>query len=182
MPVLTDKTIEALENELLEKKKQLALLRQKLPNIKVKDYQFLNHNGSTTKLSEMFGKHQYLVVIHNMGQGCKYCTMWANGFEGIYKHFDDKAGFVLVNSDTVEKQKIFSAKQGWTYPVYSAVENSFTEDLGFQDDKSLWPGTSTFTLKADGSIELMAQAVFGPGDDYCSVWHFYDLLPAKFDY
>ena len=131
----------------------------------------------------MFGSHKYLVVIHNMGKSCSFCTMWANGFEGIYKHFSDKAGFVMVNHDSIDTQIEFAKKQGWTYPIYNAKDNNFNKDLGFIADKgSLWPGVSTLRKNDDNSIELLAQESFGPGDEFCSVWHFYDLLPEKFSY
>lgn len=182
MPILSSPEIEKLEEELLQKKKQLASLKHNLDPVKVEDYLFKNADNNEVKLSELFGEQRYLITIHNMGQGCKFCTMWANGFEGIYRHFADKAGFVLVNHDSLEKQKAFAEKQGWTFPMYNASDSSFTKDLGFKDDKSLWPGVSTFRKNDDGAIELIAQSMFGPGDDFCSVWHFYDLLPEKFDY
>ena len=182
MPLLTTPEIESLEQELLEKKKQLAELKSNLNPIKVENYVFKNHENKNVTMSELFGEHNYLVAIHNMGQGCKYCTMWANGFEGIYHHFADKAGFVLINHDTIEKQKAFAEKQGWTFPIYNASDTTFTDDMNFRIDKSLWPGVSTFRKNDDGSIELLAQSLFGPGDDFCSVWHFYDMLPEKYDY
>ena len=110
MPIQTNPEIEKLQKEIEDKKKELTNLKKSLPNKPIQDYMFKNWDGGETKLSEMFGQHKYLVLIHNMGQQCKYCTMWANGFEGIYKHFEDKSGFVLVNHDSIEKQKKFNEK------------------------------------------------------------------------
>ena len=36
-----------------------------------------------TILLGMFGEHDMLLLIHNMGQGCRYCTLWADGFTGF---------------------------------------------------------------------------------------------------
>lgn len=183
MPIMITPEIAALEKELAEKQKQLADLKKELKNRPVENYTFDNWEGGTSLLSDFFGKHKYLVLIHNMGQKCKYCTMWANGFEGIYHHFHDKAGFVLINHDEIDKQKNFAQKQGWTFPIYSAGDSSFSRDLGFADENNNpWPGVSTFIKKEDGTISLIAQSSFGPGDLFCNVWHLYDLLPEKYDY
>lgn len=183
MPIMITPEIEALEKELLEKQQQLADLKKEMPRQPVENYPFDNWSGTKSTLADFFGDHKYLVLIHNMGQKCKYCTMWANGFEGIYHHFSDKAGFVLVNHDDIETQKKFAQKQGWSFPIYSAGASSFSRDLGFADENNNpWPGVSTFVKNDDGKIELLAQSSFGPGDLFCSVWHFYNLLPEKYDY
>jgi len=31
--------------------------------------------------------------------------------------------------------------------------------------------------KQGGKIVRVADTSFGPGDDFCSIWHFFDLLP-----
>lgn len=183
MPIMMTAEIEALEKELTEKQQQLADLKKQLARKKIQNYSFDNWEVGKSSLSDFFGEHKYLVLIHNMGQKCKYCTMWANGFEGIYQHFADKAGFVLINHDNIEQQQKFAQKQGWTFPIYSAGDSSFSRDLGFADEQNNpWPGVSTFVKNEDGSIELLAQSSFGPGDLFCNVWHFYDLLPEKYDY
>ena len=38
------------------------------------------------------------------------------------------------------------------------------------------PGVSVFRRNEDGSIVRSAHAPFGPGDPFCPVWHFFDLL------
>ena len=183
MPIMTNDKIQSVSKQIAEGKKELTELKTALEPKKIDDYKFINQENNTTNLSEMFGKHKYLVVIHNMGEACSFCTMWANGFEGIYKHFDDKAGFVMVNHDSIEKQNKFAKKQGWTYPIYNASENSFNKDLGFiANNCGLWPGVSTFRKNSDNSIDLLAQEEFGPGDEFCSVWHIYDLFPENFSY
>jgi len=50
-----EKTIESLEDEILEKKKKLAELRRSLPRQEVQDYVLMGSDGSQARLSEMFG-------------------------------------------------------------------------------------------------------------------------------
>ena len=42
-----------------------------------------------------------------------------------------------------------------------------------------WPGVSVFEKSADGTIRRVAKDFFGPGDFYCNIWHFLDLLPGE---
>ena len=91
--------------------------------------------------------------IHNMGKGCPYCTLWADGFNGVAKHLE-------------------------AFNMASAHGTSFAKDLGFQaKDGSYRPGVSVFRKQKNGMIVRVSKAQFGPGDDFCSVWHLFDLLP-----
>jgi predicted dithiol-disulfide oxidoreductase (DUF899 family) len=128
----------------------------------------------------MFGDKKDLIVIHNMGKSCGYCTMWADGFIGVYKHIERKAAFVLVSPDAPEIQKSFAADRGWGFKMYSAAGTQFIKDMGYVTDAgSYWPGASVFHKDDNGKITRITKTFFGPGDNFCSVWHFYDMLPQN---
>jgi predicted dithiol-disulfide oxidoreductase (DUF899 family) len=110
--------IAQLEQELLEKSKRLAELKRSLPREPVKEYVLAGWEGPTT-LSALFGAKRDLVVVHNMGKGCRYCTLWADGFQGVWRHLADRAGFVVCSPDSVETQKAFAASRGWGFPMVS---------------------------------------------------------------
>ncbi|MBO1912577.1 DUF899 family protein, partial [Microvirga sp. 3-52] len=112
------------------------------------------------------------------GKSCSYCTMWADGFNGIYHHLIDQASFVVASPDAPEVQENFAAERKWRFPMISVKESLFTKELGFQKGKSMLPGVSTFRKDDQGLIYLHAQAPFGPGDDYCVTWSLFDLLPS----
>jgi predicted dithiol-disulfide oxidoreductase (DUF899 family) len=62
--------------------------------------------------------------------------------------------------------------------MYSAAGTSLFSDLGFEDPKGgLLPGVSVFTKETGGKIYRVSRAEFDPGDNFCAVWHFFDLLP-----
>ena len=84
----TEETIQNLETELLEKSRQLAELKRKAEKVKVQDYELTNETGATVKLSSLFGDKRDLIVVHNMGKSCPYCTLWADGFNGVWQHLD----------------------------------------------------------------------------------------------
>jgi hypothetical protein len=56
-------------------------LQQSVEPVEVSDYEFSTIEGQV-RLSELFADKEYLLVIHNMGAGCRYCTLWADGFNG----------------------------------------------------------------------------------------------------
>ena len=98
------KEVEEFEKRIHEEKKKLAQMRQQLPPESVNDYEFTAHDGSKVKLSELFGDRSELLLIHNMGKGCRYCTLWADGFNGVRQHLSNRAAFVLVSPDDYETQ------------------------------------------------------------------------------
>jgi len=51
-------------------------------DLEIRNYQFETLNGKTD-LSSLLADKKLLLVIHNMGQACRYCTLWADGFNGI---------------------------------------------------------------------------------------------------
>lgn len=172
------KQIVELEKEIMEKKKELTALRKAVPDKKIPNYEFVRSNGKEVSLLELFGEKDELIVIHNMGKGCFYCTMWADGFNGVYHHLRDKASFVVSSPDAPSVQDDLAASRKWQFPMISVKESSFTSDVGYKKGDHYYPGVSTFRKDKDGNIYLHAQADLGPGDDYCVTWHLFDLLPS----
>lgn len=169
--------IQELEKKVLEDKKKLVELRRKAPNEKVSDYTFVAHDGSEIKLSDMFGANQDLILVHNMGQSCSYCTLWADGFIGLTKHLENRAGFVVVSKDEYATQRSFYKSRGWNFKMYSSDGSTFNKDMGFEDDKgSQMPGISAFHKDENGTIWRTGSTWFGPEDDFCAVWPMLDLL------
>ena len=171
--------VAALED--LEKAKQrLAVLRRQMPPEPVEDYELEGPNGAA-KLSAMFGDKSDLILVHNMGSGCPYCTMWADEFNGVLHHLESRAAFVVVSPNHPKVQQDIAKKRGWRFRMYSAAGTAFIEDMGFGSeqehyDSHAMPGVSVFHRNADGSIVRVSRDFFGPGDLYCGVWHLFDLL------
>ena len=161
--------------------KKLAELRRKIPHEQVENYQLQGPNGPVN-LADLFGDKEDLILVHNMGAGCSYCTMWADNFNGVAEHLQDRAAFVLVSPDSPDDQQAFARGRGWRFPVFSAQGSSFTADMGFQSPadgfmSGFQPGVSVFRKSGDGVITRVAKDHFGPGDLYCGAWHLFNLLP-----
>jgi predicted dithiol-disulfide oxidoreductase (DUF899 family) len=117
-----------------------------------------------------------------MGRSCRYCTLWADGLNGFTKHFESRAAFAVTSPDDHETARKFSMERGWMFKLYSTEGTTFKRDMGFANEKGdPQPGVSIFKKEADGRIIHVTKDYFGPGDDYCSVWHFFDLLPSASD-
>ena len=165
------------------RKKRLELLKKLGEKEIDSGYSFIMSDGSEKSLQEMFGEHKYLFIIHNMGKGCSYCTMWADVFNDTYKYILEKGAFVLVSPDDHETQKKFADSRGWKFETATPGNNTFISDMGFaneQEGKTYYlPGVSVFEKSSDGKIKRVSKDWFGPTDYYCNVWHFYDLLPEE---
>ena len=143
----------------------------------VEDYSFATPNGEV-RLSSLFGDKDDLIVIHNMGRSCPYCTLWADGFNGIHKHLEDRAAFVVISPDPPSVQQEFAEGRGWGFRMVSHRGSRFASDMGFGSEAEGWkPGISVFQRK-DGRMLRVSDSNLGPGDDFCALWHIFDLLPG----
>ncbi len=171
--------IESLQSDIAKKRKEIIELRRQAEPEPISDYTLRDKNGEAVNLMDLFDDREELLVIHNMGKACKYCTLWADGLTGFTGPMSDRVPFVLISPDAPEVQKEFAAGRGWDFPMLSAADTSFISDLGFYKEKEgYYPGVSAL-IKKDGQIFRMAYDFFGPGDAYASIWHFFDLLPKR---
>ena len=168
--------------QLAEYRRQIADLRDRMREVRaaaepeeVPDYVFTNSVGSVL-LSGLFGDKADLIVIHNMGTSCPACTMWADGFSGIYHHLASRAAFVVSSPDTPAVQKDFTAGRGWRFPMVSHANTNFAADMGYRSESGGWlPGVSSFR-RGGNRVLRVSDSRFEAGDDFCSLWHIFDLL------
>jgi predicted dithiol-disulfide oxidoreductase (DUF899 family) len=156
-------------------RKKMRSLQQEIEPQEVADYELATGAG-TVRLSELFGDKDSLFVIHNMGAGCPYCTLWADGFNGVLPHLENRATFVVASPDAPATQEKFKAGRGWRFRMVSHQGTSFAADMGYRGENGFLPGVSVFK-RQNGKMLRVGDTAFGPGDDYCSLWHFFDLLP-----
>ena len=150
-------------------------LQQSAEAQQVSDYEFSTIKGKV-RLSELFGDKEYLFVIHNMGAGCPNCTLWADGFNGILPHIENRAAFVVASPDQPAAQQKFKAARGWRFRMVSYLDSSFARDMGYHSDNGWLPGVSVFR-KRGKNIWRVSDSSFDEGDDFCTIWHLFDLLP-----
>ena len=117
-----------LEQEIFGLTEQLNRLRAENPREEVCNYSFATANGETS-LDDLFGNKNSLMVIHNMGQGCRFCALWADGFNGFVPHLESALALLLVSRDAPELQRQFANSRSWRFRLAS--------DGG--GDYSAWP-------------------------------------------
>jgi predicted dithiol-disulfide oxidoreductase (DUF899 family) len=181
-------------NEMDELRAKMGGLREELRKIQegieaeeTQDYVFSTQDGEVL-LSSLFKGKDTLFVIHNMGKSCAYCTQWADGFNGVLAHLEDRAAFVVSSPDKPEKQATFAEGRGWRFTMVSHYGTTFAKDMGYRGDDGFRPGVSVFQHK-DGKILRVSDTTFGPYDEFNPVWRLFDMIPegagaweAKFDY
>ncbi|WP_282605660.1 DUF899 family protein [Pelagibius sp. Alg239-R121] len=164
---------EKLEFEILEKVQQLAALRRAESDREVPNYAFETTSGETSLLA-LFAGRERLLVIHNMGQGCRYCTLWADGINGVLDHLEDAMAVVLVSKDPPETQRRMALDRGWKFRMASHGGGTYMAEQCALGEYSNYPGASVYERKGS-KIVGRGRTAFGPGDLYSPVWHFLGL-------
>ena len=172
-------------NRLLDYRRQIAAIRDRMRETlaaaepqEVDDYEFTSLQG-VVRLSSLFDEHDELILIHNMGVSCPLCTLWADGYNGIHQHVVRRAAFVVTSPDEPEVQQKIASSRGWVFPLVSHAGTAFAADMGYRKEDGSWlPGVSVFRRAGPGKIVRVSDTSFSPGDDFCTLWHFFDLLPG----
>ena len=162
-----------IEKQLYELTMKLNELRKTSAGVEVQNYTFSTLNGEVTLL-DLFGEHDRMLVIHNMGQGCRYCTLWADGFNGFLPHLETAMSVVLVSKDAPELQRRFANSRNWRFRLASHGGGSYIQEQNVTDGESNAPGAVVYGREGDRILRKNA-AVFGPGDLYCSMWNLLSL-------
>ncbi|MCH8160099.1 MAG: DUF899 family protein [Proteobacteria bacterium] len=160
--------IPELEKQIFELTSKLNELRKTSAGDEVRDYEFSTIDGATSLLS-MFGDKQQLLLIHNMGQGCRYCTLWADGFNGFLQHLESVMSVVLVSKDPPELQRQFANSRDWRFRLASHGGGEYISEQTVMDGAENTPGAVVYERDGD-KITRKNSCIFGPGDIYCSMW------------
>jgi|LakMenE18May11ns_1017448.scaffolds.fasta_scaffold9593243_2 predicted dithiol-disulfide oxidoreductase (DUF899 family) len=174
------KKIQDKYDELTALRKEQVALSKSEGLKEVENYSFRDKDGGLITLFDMFQHHDELIVVHNMGKSCPYCTLWADGLSSSTPHIQNRCGFALVSPNDYQTMSEFAANRDWKFPYYSGAETNFISDMGFsfqtEDGKTRYtPGYTTFVKKED-KIYRVACDLFGPGDFYSPIWPMMDML------
>lgn len=160
---------DALEAEIMEKAQKLARLRKAEPPVEIADYAFETSDGAAS-LSALFAGRDLLLAIHNMGQACRYCTLWADGLNGLVPHLEDAFAVVLLSKDPPETQRRLAQDRGWRFRMASHGGGLYMKEQGAMQGYDNCPGAVVYERR-DGKIFRRARTGFGPGDLYSPIWH-----------
>jgi len=179
--------IDATEAEIFRLTQKLAQLRKQADAVPVENYVFSTQTGDRS-LSELFADKERLLLIHNMGQGCRYCTLWADGLNGFLPHLESALSVVVVSKDHPEAQRKFANSRGWRFRMASHGGGAYIKEQTVLKGELDMPGCVVYTKQGEAILRT-SSAVFGPGDLYCSAWNFLalaglgtDQFTPQFDY
>jgi predicted dithiol-disulfide oxidoreductase (DUF899 family) len=163
--------IQQLEEKIASLSAELAKLRrQTVEAADVPNYTFQTLYGPTD-LRSLFAGKRTLFAIHNMGQGCRYCTLWADGLNAFLPHLEDQFAVVLLSKNTPEEQQRFAHARQWRFRMASHGGGAYSEEQTVLPGTPDMPGMVCYQLDAEDRIIRKNSAIFGPGDLYCSLWH-----------
>jgi len=160
--------IRDIEQQIYELNGKLTELRKASPPQKVPNYTFSTMEGDVTLL-ELFGENDKLLMIHNMGQGCRYCMLWADGFNGFLPHLESTLSVALVSKDNPELQRRFANSRSWRFKLASHGGGTYIQEQTVTEGQTNAPGAVVYERVGD-EIFRKNSSEFGPGDIYCSMW------------
>jgi predicted dithiol-disulfide oxidoreductase (DUF899 family) len=175
------KQLLAREKEFTRMRDELNAQRRSLPWERVDTrYVFQTEAGPKT-LAELFGDKHQLVVYHFMfapdwQAGCKSCSFWADNFNGITVHLEQRdIRFVAISRAALPKLQAFAKRMGWNFPWVSSSETDFNFDyhVSFRPEDQAAGKTSYNYAPKEGTVqELPGISVFCK-DDGGAVFHTY---------
>jgi len=160
--------IQVIQAQIGELSKQLAKLRKEAVAVEVPDYIFQTVTGPVS-LSSLFAGKEILFAIHNMGQACRYCTLWADGLNGLVPHLEDRFAVALISKDTPEIQQRFARDRGWHFRMASHVGSTYAAEQSETPGEPDMPGMICYLREGTRILRKNATG-FGPGDDFCAIW------------
>ncbi len=130
----------------------------------ITDYLLTDNDGGKVKLSSLFDKQEYLIILHNMGKTCPSCVIYGDEFNGARQHLQKHAAFCAVGPDDPHTQKFYVKERGWQFSLYSSKGTTFARDLGFESEKGdAQAGVSILTKKPGGVMLILTQLHVLPG-------------------
>ncbi|MCB1644986.1 MAG: DUF899 family protein [Pseudomonadales bacterium] len=156
------------EKALFELTQKVSQLRAKTPLTPVRNYEFTDLQG-TVSLLDLFGDKTILFVIHNMGDACRYCTLWADGLNGFVPHLESRYALVLVSKNDPQHQRDFANARGWRFRMASHGGGDYIREQTVMSDYDNMPGVVCYVREGEQIFRKNAQP-FGPGDQFCAIW------------
>lgn len=122
------------EKEYTKLRDQLSKQRRDLPWVAVdKEYVFNGSNGKES-LSDLFDGRNQLIIYHfmydpNWDVGCPSCSFWADNFNNIIVHLDQRdVTMIAVSRAPYSKIDAYKKRMGWDFKWVSSFDTDFNFD------------------------------------------------------
>jgi predicted dithiol-disulfide oxidoreductase (DUF899 family) len=200
------KDLLAKEKEFTHSRDQLTQKIRDLPWVRVdKEYVFDGSKGKQT-LSEIFDGKSQLIVYHFMfdpswDTGCPSCSFWADNFNNIIIHLNQKdVTMIVVSRAPYDQIAAYQKRMSWNFNWVSSYDNDFNFDyhVSFTEEElakkkvfynyviqdtgiSEMPGVSVFYKNHTGHI-FHTYSAYARGIDILNgAYNYLDLVPKGRD-
>ena len=153
-----------LETQLVALNNEIEKVRAEQTPVEVENYAFQTLNGEVT-LIDLFGQREQLLLIHNMGSQCPFCTLWADGINGYLPHLESVLSVALVSHETPEYQRKFAMDRGWRFNLASHGGGQYIKDQCVFGQADNYPCAVVYR-KEGNKILRLNRAAFGGGDQF----------------
>jgi len=194
------------EKLLTHAREELAAQRRSLPWVRIdKTYRFDGAAGAVS-LDDLFAGHSQLLVYHFMypngwQAGCKSCSFWADGYNGIVAHLAQRdVALAAVSMAPYPTLAAFRQRMGWSFEWVSSAGSDFNRDfaVSFTPDeiearKHVYnfgtqpfgieeaPGISVFARDGNGNL-FRTYSCYSRGLDWLNpAYQMLDLVPKGRD-
>ncbi len=156
-------------------------------------YQFLDEQGKTVSLIDMFGEHGTLVTYFWMygpqrERPCPMCTGLLGSLDIPAVDLEQRVALAVIGRSPVARQLAFARERGWRNLIfYQCVADDFPTDYrGLAPDGSEWPALDVWKREDDKIYHFWAGEsgeTADPGQDPhgapdpMPLWNILDLTP-----
>jgi predicted dithiol-disulfide oxidoreductase (DUF899 family) len=190
------------EAALRDQVEAVAELRRALPpGPPIGDYELLegprdlslDEPVQRTKLRDLFGDHDELIVYHLMfhpddDEACPMCSLWVDGLHGVSHHIVRHASFVVIGKAPLPKLRAWARRRGWDgLRILSSYETTFNADMGVEGSKGGQMATASVFVRDRDEVrhsvsshpDIVGSSTRNRGIDLLSpIWGAFDLLPG----
>jgi predicted dithiol-disulfide oxidoreductase (DUF899 family) len=179
----------AREKEFTRLRDELSRQRRELPWVRIDQRYVFDGPGGKESLADLFGSKRQLIVFHFMfapdwEAGCKSCSFWADGFNGILAHLDQRdVALVAVSRAPLAKLRAFAQRLGWTFRWLSSAGSDFNYDfeVSFRpQDRDAGTLVYNYAPSRTSMTDLPGISVF-VRDDAGAVFHTYSCFARGLD-
>jgi predicted dithiol-disulfide oxidoreductase (DUF899 family) len=174
---------------------RVAAQRRELPpGGEARDYEFIDENGKTVTLADMFGAHDTLVTYFWMygpkrERPCPMCTSLIGSLDTPARDLQERVGMAIIGRSPVARQLAFARERGWiNLNFYQCVGDDFPKDYrGLAEDGSEWPALDVWVRRGAKVHHFWAGESGGTQDpgqdphgapDPAPLWIILDLTPG----
>ena len=157
-------------------------------------FQECDANGliRNVRLSELFAPHSPTLAIYSYMYGsqrtepCPMCTGILDGLNGVFRHIQQRAAFVVVAQSPAPRLFQWAQERGWQLRLLSAAGNSYNQTYNPKSSADGdTPGFNVFAKKPDGIYHTYASEPMKPDpgqddrglDGLNPIFNFFDMTP-----